>query len=133
MEVDSSTYIEGGVSRRMGEADLLLTTAGIGVVFAGFSSLISIIRRGSARDPRLAAFLLCFVLEVSLFAVAFSLIPFLSLEYGLSPTPAWWRLSSFLFVVASQLVTFDMTGRYWRSDLAAATPEGHRYHSRGRS
>jgi len=122
MEVDSSTYIEGGVSRRMGEADLLLAAAGMAAVFAGVSILIDVIRRDSARDPRLAAFLLRFALEVSLFAVAFSLIPFLSLEYGLSPTPAWWRISSFLFVVASQLVTFDMTGRYWRSDLAAATP-----------
>ena len=80
MEVDRSAYIEGGTSRRMGEADLLLTTAGIAVVFAGSSGLISVIGRGSARDPRLAAFLLCFVLEVSLFAVAFSLLPLLMIQ-----------------------------------------------------
>ena len=121
MEVDKGAYIEGGTSRRMGETDLLLTTAGIAAYFAGFSSLISVIRRGSARNPRLAAFLLCFVLEVSLFAVAFSLLPLLPLEYGLAPAPAC-RISSFLFVVTSQLVVFDMTRRYQRSGLAAATP-----------
>lgn len=105
----------------MGEADLLLTTAEIAVAFAGFASLISVIGRGSAENPRLAAFQLRFALEVALFVAAFSLIPLLPLKYGLAPVPAW-RLSSFLFVVASQLVSFGMARRWYRSsDLTVAT------------
>jgi hypothetical protein len=105
----------------MNEADLLLTTAEIAVAFAGFASLISVIGRGSAEDPRLAAFLLRYALEVALFVVAFSMIPLLPLQYGLSPESAW-RLSSFLFVVASQLATFGMGRRYRQSGFALGAP-----------
>jgi hypothetical protein len=111
----------GGIGRRMSESDILLTTAEIAVAFAGFASLISVIGRGSATDPRLAAFLLRFALEVAVFVVAFSLIPLLPLNYGLEPDSAW-RLSSFLFVVASQLATFGMSRRFRRSELALSTP-----------
>jgi Zn-dependent protease len=75
----------------MSEADLLLTTAEIAVAFAGFAGLISVIGRGSASDPRRAAILLRFALEVSLFVVAFSLIPLLPLNYGVA-TESLWRI-----------------------------------------
>jgi hypothetical protein len=105
----------------MGEADLLLTTAEIAVAFAGFASLIGVIGRGSAENPRLAAFQLRYALEVTLFVAAFSLIPLLPLKYGLASENAW-RLSSFLFVVASQLASYGMISRWKRnSDLAVST------------
>jgi hypothetical protein len=103
----------------MGESDLLLTTAEIAVAFAGFASLISVIGRGSAADPRRAAFLLRFTLEIALFVVAFSLIPFLPLKYGVASESAW-RFSSLLFAIASQIFSFRMTQRYRRSGLEVA-------------
>jgi hypothetical protein len=105
----------------MSEADLLLTTAEIAVAFAGFAGLISVIGRGSASDPRRAAFLLRFALEVALFVVAFSLIPLLPLNYGLA-TESSWRLSSLLFVVASQMASVAMSLRYRRAEIAISVP-----------
>ena len=105
----------------MHQEDILLTTAEIAVAFAGFASLISVIGRGASPNPRLAAFQLRFALEVALFVAAFSLIPLIPLEFGLAPESSW-RLSSFLFVVASQLVTFTMGRRWYRSsDLSVGT------------
>jgi hypothetical protein len=101
----------------MSEADLLLTTAEIAVAFAGFAGLISVIGRGSASDPRRAAFLLRFALEVSLFVVAFSLIPLLPLSYGLAAESSW-RLSSFLFVAASQMASVAMIRRLRQAGFA---------------
>jgi len=100
----------------MSEADLLLTTAEIAVAFAGFASLISVIGRSAAPDPRRAAFLLRFALEVALFVVAFSLVPLLLLSYGLAAESSW-RLSSLLFVVASQMASVAMSMRYRRAEL----------------
>ena len=103
----------------MDEADLLLTVAEIAV--AGFSSLVSVVARGSTQDPSAASFFLRFTLEVSLFVVAFSLLPFLPLRYGLSPEHAW-RLSSLIFVLSSQAVTIPMTRRYQHSNVAVSKP-----------
>lgn len=50
MEVGCNAYLEGGINRRMGKADLLLTAAGMAAVFAGASILIGVIRRRSSRD-----------------------------------------------------------------------------------
>jgi hypothetical protein len=111
----------GGIERKLTEADLLLTTAEISVAFAGFAGLISVIGRGSASDPRRAAVLLRFALEVALFVVAFSLIPLLPLNYGLAPELSW-RVSSLLFVVASQMATVAMSMRYRRTELPLSVP-----------
>ena len=100
----------------MAEADLLLTTAEIAAAFAGFAGLVGVIGRGSASDPRRAAALLRYTLEVSLFVVAFSLIPLLPLNYGVE-TAASWRLSSLLFIIASLIATVAMGLRYKRADL----------------
>lgn len=111
----------GAIRRGVDEVDILLTTAEIAVAFAGFASLISVIARGSVLNPRLTTLQLRSALEVDLFVVAFSLIPIIPLSFGLASSSAW-RLSSLLFVVASQLVTFTMTRRWFRSaDLSVAT------------
>ena len=100
----------------MDEADLLLTVAEIAVAFAGFSSLVSVVARGSTQDPAAASFYLRFTLEVSLFVVAFSLLPFLPLGYEISRELAW-RLSSLVFVLSSQAVTIPMMRRFRRSGI----------------
>ena len=105
----------------MNEADLLLTTAEVAAAFAGFAGLIGVIGRGSAVDPRRTAAILRFALEVSLFVVAFSLVPLLPLNYGLA-AESCWRLSSILFVVGSWMASAVMSRRYLRAELRISTP-----------
>lgn len=83
-------------------SELLLTFAEIGVAFAGFASLISLL--GAASEVIDVSRLLGMV-RTSLFATAFALFPFVPSALGVSEASVW-RISGALFFTVSGLHTF---------------------------
>jgi uncharacterized membrane protein YozB (DUF420 family) len=83
------------------EADLLLTTAQIGMALAGFASLVTLLRRPAPRtDARLNEIRFRSMMELSLTLAVFSLLPFVLAALRL-PEPASWRSASAVYAVAS--------------------------------
>ena len=78
----------------MQQADLMLTTAQIGMALAGFAGLVTLLRRPSPRaDARLNEIRFRSMMELSLTLAVFSLLPFIPAELRF-PESACWRLAS---------------------------------------
>jgi len=86
----------------MQHSELLLTFAEIGVAFAGFASLISLL---GATSEVIDASRLLGMVRTSLFATAFSLFPFLPSVLGASEASVW-RISAAVFFTVSGLHTY---------------------------
>jgi hypothetical protein len=99
------------VGRREGHlvqnSELLLTIAEIAVAFTGFASLISVLASKSTTEhPLLQSVRFQGMVNMSLIAVAFSLVPFVPLHLGLSPALSW-RISSALFLLVGLASTIN--------------------------
>jgi hypothetical protein len=82
-------------------ADLLLTTAQIGMALAGFAGLVTLLGRPNPRaDRRLNEIRFRNMIELSLALAAFGLLPFVPIELGLSES-ASWRVSSAVYAVGA--------------------------------
>jgi hypothetical protein len=80
-------------------ADLLLTTAQIGMALAGFAGLVTLLSRPTPRaDARLNEIRFRNMVELSLMLAAFGLLPFVPAEFGLAE-PTSWRISSAAYAV----------------------------------
>ena len=91
--------------------DTLHVVAELAVAFAGFASLVSIIGNRRARDaPKVDAARIRSMLEASLLVAAFSLVPILSHEAGLSVSSSW-RVSSAMFATAVTIIVALQTRR----------------------
>ena len=78
----------------MQQADLMLTSAQIGMALAGFAGLVTLLRRPGARaDARLNEIRFRSMIELSLALATFSLLPFIPAELHLSDA-ASWRIAS---------------------------------------
>jgi len=85
------------------QADLMLTTAQIGMALAGFASLVTLLRRPTPRsDARLNEIRFRSMMELSITLAAFSLLPFIPAELRLSES-ASWRLASSVYSLAALL------------------------------
>ncbi len=95
----------------MQHSDILQTIAEIGVAFAGFASLITLIGRSSEYidSSRLLG-----MVKNSLMVVAFALFPFVPAGFGLSE-PTIWRVSGALFFVVYAAQTYRAWWRLYRS------------------
>jgi hypothetical protein len=89
-------------------ADLLLTTAQIGMALAGFAGLVTLLARPSpSADVRLNEIRFRSMVELGLMLVAFALLPFLPAAFGLAEAASWrvasaaYSLCALLFVVHS--------------------------------
>jgi len=89
----------GGAS--VDQSELLLTLAQIGMAFAGFAGLVSLLGRPDPRaSTRLNEIRFRSMVELALTLAAFALLPFVPAEFGL-PAAVSWRLSSSGYAVAS--------------------------------
>ena len=78
----------------MQRADLLLTTAQIGMALAGFAGLVTLLGHPNPRaDGRLNEIRFRSMIELSLTLAAFGPLPFIPAEFDL-PEPISWRISS---------------------------------------
>jgi hypothetical protein len=103
----------------------LFILAEIAVAFAGFSSIVAALGQRSTRDhPRLDAFRLRGLLEVSLLVVAFSLVPYAVSSFSPDELIAW-RLASGLFFAVATWHAFALIAR-GRSLAGIRTPAGLR-------
>ena len=85
----------------MQRADLLLTTAQIGMALAGFAGLVTLLSRPTPRaDGRLNEIRFRNMVELSLMLAAFGLLPFVPAEFGLAESTSW-RISSAGYAIAS--------------------------------
>ena len=90
----------------MSDVGILLPTAQIAVVFAGFASLVGLLGRRNRRDdPRLDAYRMRMMLETAILAFIFSLLPLVPIRLGFSDVLTW-RLSSgvFAFLLTTEIV-----------------------------
>jgi len=84
------------------QADLMLTTAQIGMALAGFAGLVTLLGRPAPRaDARLNEIRFRSMMELSLTLAAFSLLPFIPAELGFSDSGSWRFASAFYAVAAS--------------------------------
>ncbi len=75
----------------------MLTIAEVAVAFTGFASLVSVLSSPSTQDhPIVQSIRFRGMVMLSLTVVAFSLVPFIPFQLGVSPTVSW-RISSALF------------------------------------
>ena len=102
----------------MQQADLMLTTAQIGMALAGFASLVTLLRRPSPRaDARLNEIRFRSMIELSLALAAFSLLPFIPAELRLSEAVSWrlasavYSLGALVFLVHSLRRNRSLMGR----------------------
>ena len=85
----------------MQQADLMLTSAQIGMALAGFAGLVTLLRRpGPRADAALNEIRFRSMIELSLALAAFSLLPFVPAELRL-PDATSWRLASAAYSVAA--------------------------------
>jgi len=101
----------------MSETEFLFAIAQVAATFAGFSTLIFVIRQ----EPRLARGALVTgrlisMLQQSLITILFCFIPFLPRYAGLSPLSSW-QLSSGLFCIAWLIHYVHNLSRLWREGL----------------
>ena len=80
-------------------ADVLIVFAEVAAAFAGFAGVVVVFgRRDRAWAPN-DALRFRFMLENSLFTVAFALLPFLFHHLGASPRLTWGTCSGLLFLM----------------------------------
>ena len=95
----------------MQDADFLFIVSEVAVGFAGFASIVAAIGRQNTRDdPQIDASRLRGLLECSLVAVAFSLVPYALFRVSAAEAIAW-RVSSLLFAATAALLTLGMLRR----------------------
>ena len=82
----------------MVEADFLFTIAEVAAAFAGFSTLVVVVARGSHDTSEVASARLTNMLRLSLLVILFSFVPYLPAYVGASEASAW-RISSGLFAL----------------------------------
>jgi hypothetical protein len=83
------------------QADLMLTTAQIGMALAGFAGLVTLLRRpGALADVRLNEIRFRSMIELSLTLTGFSLLPFIPTELGFSEASSWRFASAFYALAA---------------------------------
>jgi len=81
---------------------VFLVIAEVSVAFAGFSGIVAVLGRRSAGEWRSGDILRFWqMIEVSLSALIFSLLPFLFHYIGLSPASTWAACSGLLALVSS--------------------------------
>jgi predicted membrane protein len=85
----------------MQNADFFQTLSQISVAFAGFAGVVNTLGR-STLDPKARAFRIRSLIGWSLFALFFSMFPFIVSQFGISE-PKIWRLCS-AFLAISQTV-----------------------------
>jgi len=78
----------------MQDADLLLTTAQIGMALAGFAGLVTALRRPGAATDVLNEIRFRSMIELSLTLAVFSLLPFVLTELWLSEAGSWRAASA---------------------------------------
>jgi hypothetical protein len=86
----------------MADAEFLFTVAEVAVALAGFAALVTIVsqrQHDAAERGRAARHFLLSLVFASLLTVAFALLPYVPLRFGL-PADAAWRVSSAIFAVA---------------------------------
>jgi hypothetical protein len=85
------------------QADLMLTTAQIGMALAGFAGLVTLLGERSRRlDSRLNEIRFRSMIELSLTLTTFSLLPFIPFELGSDEAHAW-RVASAAYAAATLL------------------------------
>jgi len=85
------------------QADLMLTTAQIGMALAGFAGLVTLLgRRGRRADPRLNEIRFRSMIELSITLTTFSLLPLIPFELGTDEASAW-RVASAGYAAATLL------------------------------
>jgi hypothetical protein len=85
----------------MEQADLMLTSAQIGMALAGFAGLVTLLRRpGPRADAGLNEIRFRSMIELSLALAAFSLLPFIPVELRLEDATSW-RLASAAYSLAA--------------------------------
>lgn len=84
------------MSLQASPSDVLLTFGEIAVAFAGFASIVAIFQRGAASGPRFDRFRFWVMLEFSLFALFFALLPFPLAFLGLDGAGLWLASSAAL-------------------------------------
>jgi hypothetical protein len=105
----------------MENSDLLLTIAEIGVAFAGFASIVSVLTADKSERRALGqSILFRTMVLMSLMVVAFSLLPFVTHSFGVRP-PASWRVASGVFLCVGSFGLFTAT-RWIRNARSAADP-----------
>jgi hypothetical protein len=83
------------------QADLMLTTAQIGMALAGFAGLVTLLgRRGPGADARLNEIRFGSMMELSLTLTTFSLLPLIPAELGASEASSW-RIASGLYALGA--------------------------------
>jgi hypothetical protein len=85
--------------------DVLLTTAEVGVAFAGFASVVTVFQRREAEDwatPDVVRFRL--MITASLSVVVFALLPFAFQFFGAGEEAVWAASSSALGLYAASLL-----------------------------
>jgi hypothetical protein len=106
-------------------ADVLLTVAEVSIAFAGFASLIAIFGMRSVSATQTFDLLRYWVmLEFSLAALAFSLLPIILVFVGVSESIVWPGLSGLLavFVIVHNVVLARLFFRGENTVRSAATP-----------
>ena len=99
----------------MEAADFLLTVAEISVAFAGFSGIVAVIGRRAAGEWRTGDVLRFWqMMEVSLLALIFSLVPF-GFHYLDLPPSTVWAASSGMLAAASGIQALRSVARTMRA------------------
>ncbi len=81
--------------------ELLMTIAQVSATFAGFSGVIGLFRRGSSlSELEIGALQVRAVVEISVLATGFALLPFVPDGFG-APPAVTWRLCSMIAGVSS--------------------------------
>jgi hypothetical protein len=109
------------------DSDFLFTVAEVGVAFAGFAGLVTILARrlGQGTESQAEVHLLYRMLLVSMLTVAAALVPYLPFRFGASE-PQAWRISSGVFF-AGWLLYFVNALRGILTNLDATNPPGGRF------
>lgn len=107
----------------LGTEQALQTIAEVGVALAGFASLVAVFRRrrDEAWSPRALAGLR-FMIELSLSATLFSILPFSLAAFGLGDT-ATWTFSNLALALAFGIL---LTLNFQRSRRISSQGIGHR-------
>lgn len=105
----------------MTESDILLTVAELAVAFGGFATLAGVLGKPRSADAAyMNAARLRGMLESALLALAFALLPFVPLLFGVGQD-ASWRLSAAAFLVANCFRLFSLYRRFASVRAAGAS------------
>ena len=112
----------------MSEAEFLFSVALVAATFAGFATLVVVIRQGPDRpNNALIARRLVTMLQQSLITILFCFIPFLPQYADLSPLSSW-RLSSSLFCIAWLIHYVHNVNRLRKEGLLRQLSPSNRWH-----